>query len=187
MEEDIRKCLKVLNKGGLILYPTDTIWGIGCDATSEKAVQKVYKLKMRSEAKSLIILLDDILKLNFYVEKVPPIAYDLIEQYLDPLTIIYPGAKNVAKNVIAKDGSIAIRIIREDFCRRLLNLFGKPIVSTSANISREETPLTFGKIPDKIKHGVDYVVKYGQQNVGQFKASTIIKISERGDFKTVRK
>jgi L-threonylcarbamoyladenylate synthase len=187
MIADIEKCYKVLLKGGLILYPTDTIWGIGCDATNAKTVDKVYEIKMRAETKSMIILLDDIIKLDLYVEKVPTIAYDLIDKYDVPLTIIYPKAKNLAKNVIAKDGSIAIRIVKDEFCKRLINLFSKPIISTSANISREETPLTFSKIPDSIKNNVDYIVKYGQNKPGLFKASTIIKISERGDFKTVRK
>lgn len=187
MIKDIEKCFKVLQNGGVILYPTDTIWGIGCDATNAKAVEKVYNIKMRAETKSMIILLDDIIKLEFYIEKVPAIAFDLINQHNAPLTIIYPNAKNLAKNVIAKDGSIAIRIVKDEFCKRLLNIFNKPIISTSANISREETPLTFSKIPQSIKDKMDYVVSYGQDKVGQFKASTIIKISERGDFKTVRK
>jgi L-threonylcarbamoyladenylate synthase len=142
MEKDIEKCYKVLRKGGIILYPTDTIWGIGCDATNHKAVQRIYDIKRRKETKSMIILLNDILKLEFYVEKVPAIAFDLINKYDNPLTIIFPNAKNIAKNVIADDGSIAIRIVKDEFCKWLLNLFNKPIVSTSANISGEETPLT---------------------------------------------
>ncbi len=186
MENDIEQCYKVLKKGGIILYPTDTVWGIGCDATNQKAVQRIFKIKKREETKSLIILLDDILMLDKFVEKVPPFALDLINKYENPLTIIFPRAKNLAKNVIAKDGSIAIRIVNEEFCRRLLNIFNKPVVSTSANISGEETPLTFSKISKEIISKVDYVVKYGQGNVSH-KASTIIKISERGDFKTVRK
>lgn len=185
MEEDIEKAYKVLKNGGVILYPTDTVWGLGCDATNQKAVQKIYKIKNREETKSMIILLDDVLKLHFYVEEVPLIAFDLINKYENPLTIIYPNAKNVARNLIAKDGSIAIRIVKSVFCARLINILNKPIVSSSANISGEETPLTFSKITEKIIDSVDYIVNYGQDNVSH-KASTIIKISERGDFKTVR-
>jgi L-threonylcarbamoyladenylate synthase len=186
MESDLEQCYKVLNKGGVILYPTDTVWGLGCDATNQKAVQKIFKIKNREETRSLIILLDDMFKINYYVDKVPSIAFDLINKYDNPLTIIYPGGKNLAKNIIAKDGSIAIRIIKDDFCQRLLHVFNKPIVSTSANISGEGTPLTFSKIPEKIKKQVDYIVKFGQDIVS-YKASTIIKVTERGDFKTIRK
>lgn len=135
----------------------------------------------------MIILLDDILKLGFYVDVIPPIAYDLVQKYQSPLTIIYPKAKNLADNVIDKEGSVAIRIVKDEFCKRLINLFNKPIVSTSANISGEETPITFSRISDKIKDKMDYIVEYGQDYIGQLKASTIIKISERGDFKTIRK
>ena len=185
MEADIEKCYKILSKGGVILYPTDTVWGIGCDATNQKAVDKIYKIKKREETKSMIILLDDVLKLEFYVEQVPPIAFDLINKYDNPLTIIYPKAKNLSKNVIAKDGSIAIRIVRDEFCKRMLNIFNKPIVSTSANISGQETPLTFSKISKDIIKKMDYVVEYGQDVVSH-KASKIIKLSERDDFKVVR-
>jgi L-threonylcarbamoyladenylate synthase len=187
MESDLEICYKVLKKGGVILYPTDTVWGIGCDATNVKAVDKVYQIKMRAGTKSLIILLDDVIKLDFYVDNLPVTAFDLISKINEPLTIIYPNAKNVAKNVIAKDGSIAIRIVKDEFCKRLINLFNNPIVSTSANITKEDTPLTFSKISDKIKNQVDYVVKYGQDKVVTYKPSTIIKFSNKGDFKIIRK
>ena len=187
MESDLEACFKVLKNGGVILYPTDTVWGIGCDATNAKAVERIYQIKKRAETKSLIILLDDILKLDFYVENVPVTAFDLINNFNEPLTIIYPNAKNVAKNVIANDGSIAIRIVKDEFCKRLINLLNKPIVSTSANISREDTPLTFSKISDQIKNDVDYVVQYRQDKVVTYKPSTVIKISDKGDFETIRK
>ena len=187
MESDFKKCIQFLKKGGVILYPTDTIWGIGCDAENFQAVERIYTIKMRPENKSMIILLDDVKKLDLYVEKVHPIDYELIRKYHEPLTIIYPNAKNLAKNVIAKDDTIAIRIVRDEFCKQLIKQFGKPIVSTSANVSRENTPLTFSKIPESIKDKMDYIVKHGQERVGQFKASTIIKISETGDFTTIRK
>lgn len=187
MEKDIEVCYKILSMGGVILYPTDTLWGIGCDATDFKAVERVYSIKLRSETKSMIILLDDELKLEFYVEKVPAIAYDLIRQYKNPLTIIYPKAKNVAKNVIASDGSIGIRIVKDEFCKRLINLFGKPIVSTSANLTNQKTPISFNQISNQIKNGVDYIVQSGHDRIAQMKASTIIKINEQGEFKTLRK
>jgi len=145
IELEIEQCLKVLRNGGTILYPTDTIWGIGCDATNSKAVNKIYRLKKRVESKSLIILLDTPEKIKNYVTQVPEIALDLLENIDRPLTIIYPGAKNLAKNVIAEDNSIAIRIVKNEFCRKLIHEFDKPIVSSSANISGEPSPLVFKK------------------------------------------
>ena len=151
MKEIIQETVKYLKEGKTILYPTDTIWGVGCDATNSRAVQKVYKLKQRDETKSLIILLDHIDKLPLYLKEVPQVAYDLINNIENPLTIIYQNAKGLAKNVIAKDKSIAIRIVKNDFCRELIKAFGKPIVSTSANLSDEPTPLFFNQISAEIK------------------------------------
>lgn len=186
MEEDIEKCYDVLVKGGVILYPTDTVWGIGCDATNFTAIEKVFKIKQRKETKSLIILLDNIDKLKDYVEEIPVITYDFIKQYKNPLTIIYPKAKNLAENVIAKDGSIGIRIAKDDFCKKLISQFGKPIVSTSANLSQQATPFSFGKISEEIKTAVDYIVKYHQNFISSFKPSTIIKIGENGNYHVIR-
>ena len=143
MEEEIQISVDFLKKGKVILYPTDTIWGIGCDATLQKPVDRIYRLKQRFESKSMIILLDHVDKLATYVRKVPPIAFDLIERYLEPLTIIYPNAINVAKNVVAEDGTIAIRIVRNEFCRKMISLLDKPVVSTSANLSGQPAPLDF--------------------------------------------
>jgi len=186
MEHEIQKCLEILRKGGTILYPTDTIWGIGCDATSRKAVTKIYKLKKRLESKSLIILLDDPMKLKTYIKTIPDITWDLIENVETPLTIIYPDARKLASNVIAEDNSIAIRIVRNEFCRQLIHEFGKPIVSSSANVSGEPTPLTFKNISMDIIRNVDYVVNLYQDQFQEVKPSRIIKLNENGEFLVIR-
>ncbi len=186
MKEIIQETVKYLKEGKTILYPTDTIWGVGCDATNSRAVQKVYKLKQRDETKSLIILLDHIDKLPLYLKEVPQVAYDLINNIENPLTIIYQNAKGLAKNVIAKDKSIAIRIVKNDFCRELIKAFGKPIVSTSANLSDEPTPLFFNQISAEIKNSVDYVVDIDQHLINKVKPSTIIKLKVDGEFEIIR-
>ncbi len=186
MEEEIKNSLAVLKKGGTLLYPTDTIWGIGCDATSEKAVDKIYHIKKRMESKSLIILLDDTSRISKYVESIPDIAWDLMKKVKRPLTIIYPKARNVARNLVALDGSVAIRVVRNEFCRELIRRFGKPIVSSSANISGEPSPLIFKNIPEEIINQVDYVVNLYQDVLVQFRPSQIIKLNESGEFKIIR-
>ena len=186
MIEEIKKAVEVLKAGGTILYPTDTIWGIGCDATNNKAVQKVFKIKERKFAKSLIILLDTEEKLTDYVKEVPDTARDLLGNITTPLTIIYPNAKNLAKNVIAKDKTIAIRIVKNEFCQKLISSFNKPIVSTSANISDGTIPLTFSDISPEIIKNVDYVVDLHKNNIQQIKPSTIIKLEEDGQFTVIR-
>jgi len=186
-QSEINNCLKVLRKGGTILYPTDTIWGIGCDATNRKAVDKVYKIKKRLESKSLIVLLDDIKKISAYVDQVQDIAKALVETVESPLTIIYPGAKNLAKNLIAEDGSIAIRIINNEFCSTLIREFRKPIVSTSANISGQPAPLIFKCVPQEIVSQVDYIVKIDQEDIRETKPSTIVKIQQNGEFEIIRR
>lgn len=187
MKQEIRSCIDVLRKGGTILYPTDTIWGIGCDATNAKAVQKVFKIKKRMESKSMIVLLDQKDKLSTYVETIPEIALDLIDRVKTPLTIIYPNARNLAKNIIAKDGTIAIRMVRFEFCYKLVRMFGKPIVSTSANIAGENSPLMFKSIPEEIIQQVDYTVNLYREEIRETKPSTIIKLNELGDFEIIRK
>lgn len=187
MKDEINKALGYLKAGKIILYPTDTIWGIGCDATLVKPIERIYKIKQRYESKSMIVLLDDASKLSRYVEKVPALAYDMIDRYNEPLTIVYPGAKNVAKNIIAQDGTLAIRIVKDDFCRQLIEAFGKPIVSTSANVSGQPSPITFSHITDEIRHKVDYIVNHNQDAVIRTKASTIIRIHDNGEFEIIRK
>jgi len=187
IDSQIQSCLKILNRGGTILYPTDTIWGIGCDATDPEAVARIYRLKQRVESKSMIILLDDAEKLGDYVTDIPAIAWDLIRNVDTPLTIIYQGAKNLAHNVIATDGSVAIRIVRHDFCRKLIHEFGKPIVSTSANISGAAAPLTFKNIIRDIADGVDYVVDESLGYLQDLKPSRIIQLFPNGEFRIIRK
>lgn len=184
--EEVNKALEVLKSGGLLLYPTDTIWGIGCDATNKEAVDKIFKLKKREEIKSMIVLVDLEQKLNRYLKEVPEIAWDLIENSDKPLTIIYPDATGLASNLIHEDGSIAIRVVKDEFCNKLINRFGKPIVSTSANISGEATPETFKDISASILHGVDYVVNLRQNESGIVKPSTIIKLAMNGEIKIIR-
>src|SRR5689334_7183761 len=163
IKTEIEKCLDVLKSGGLILYPTDTIWGIGCDATNEKAVARVYTLKERSDSKSMIILLDHTSRLSYYLERVPSQAYELMELSEQPLTLVLDGAKNLAPNLLAEDGSVGIRVVMDEFCRNLITRFRKPLVSTSANISGESSPGNFWEINEKIKEGVDYVVQLRQE------------------------
>jgi L-threonylcarbamoyladenylate synthase len=183
---EILRANEVLKKGGVILYPTDTVWGLGCDATKTKPVEKIFKIKKRPESKGFIILLDDFDKLTDYVESVPGITADLIASIDRPLTIIYPNAKNVAKNLMHPDGSIAIRIVRDEFCKTMVSLFGKPVVSTSANLSGKPAPLIFNKInPDIIKK-VDYVVDLYQNRIDQVRPSTIIKFEKSGNYRIIR-
>lgn len=187
LKEEINKALEVLKSGGVILYPTDTIWGLGCDASNPEAVEKVLKIKNRPAEKSLIVLLDVDTKLQSYVNDVPEIAYDLIEYAEHPLTIIFSGAKNLAKNVINNDGSIGIRIVKHDFCTPLIQRFRKPIVSTSANLSGEASPKNFDDISSEIIDAVDYIVDFEQENRSSKKPSTIMKLSPGGQFEFIRK
>jgi L-threonylcarbamoyladenylate synthase len=185
-EDDIQKSLKILESGGTLLYPTDTIWGIGCDATSRSAVEKVYRIKRRSEAKSLIILIDSFEKLPLYIEKVPDITEDLLASISTPVTIIYSNARKLASNVIASDGTIAIRIVKDDFCAELIRRFGKPIVSSSANISGSDSPVVFSQVADEIRDSVDYIVAYKQDYFTRSKPSTIIRLNDDGIYTIIR-
>ncbi len=185
--EDVNKALDTLKNGGLILYPTDTIWGIGCDATNKEAVEKVFALKGRDKSKSLIVLLHNDNQLASYVNEIPEVAYELIEYTEKPLTIVYSKAKNLAENALAEDGSIGIRIVRHPFCEQLLQRFRKPIISTSANISGASSPTCFDDISEEIISGVDYVVRYGQRDKGDGKSSTVMKIDPSGKFEFLRK
>jgi len=185
--DEINKALEVLKSGGIILYPTDTVWGLGCDATNAEAVAKIYALKNRADSKSLIILIDTDSKLQSYVSEIPDVAYDLIEFTEKPLTIIYDGAKNLAKNLIGADGSIGIRIPKHDFCQQLIQRFRKPIVSTSANISGEHTPENFLEISEYILNGVDLIIDLEQESSEKKSSSTIIKLGAGGQFEFIRK
>src|SRR3978361_93998 len=165
LKDEVAKALKVIQDGGIILYPTDTIWGIGCDATNTEAINKIYKLKKRDEAKSMIILLDTENKLESYISEVNPLAYDLIEYAENPLTLVMPGAKNISPALTGGDGTIDIRVNSNQFCQQLIQRLRKPLVSTSANISGKPSPQYFSQIDPEICYGVDYVVDIDQQEM----------------------
>jgi len=187
MNEDINQALAVLRSGGVILYPTDTIWGLGCDATLPEAVQRIYELKKRIDNKSMIILVDHPGRITSYVESVPEIAFDVIEVADKPLTVIFEGAKNLAANVInQEDNSIAIRVVKDAFCQQLIQRFKKPIVSTSANISGEPYPASFHQISTELIQGVDYVVTHRKDELGLSTPSSIVKIGSNGSVKIIR-
>lgn len=185
MTEEINNAIAVLAAGGLILYPTDTIWGIGCDATNESAVQKVYALKQRDDSKALICMVANDGMLERYISKVPDLAYDIMDLSTKPTTIIYDAPKGIAKNLIAKDNTLAVRVASDKFCQYLINKFKKPLVSTSANISGEPAPQNFGEISRPILIGVDYVVNLDRDQFNR-SPSAIIKLSNDGTVKIIR-
>jgi len=187
LRTEIDKALNVLKNGGVILYPTDTIWGLGCDATNEAAVSKINSIKNRTEDKSFIILLDTDAKLPGYVTEIPDVAYDLIEYAENPLTIIFSGAKNLAPGVINADGSVGIRIVKHDFCSQLVQRFRKPITSTSANLSGQPSPRFFDEISEEIKDAADYIVDLEQELRIEKKPSTIMKLAPGGQFSFIRR
>lgn len=174
-EKDIEESLKILKDGGLILYPTDTVWGIGCDATNELAVAKIYKLKKRADEKGLIVLVADERDVLQYTASPDLSVFDYLEQTKKPTTVIYEGAIGLADNLVGPDGSVAIRICEESFCKHLIRRFQKPIVSTSANISGDPAPKIFSEIADTIKNGVDYIVAYRQTDISIAMPSALIR------------
>jgi len=186
MKEDINNCLKVLRQGGIILYPTDTGWGIGCDASNVKAVKQIYHLKERVSSKALITLVGSETMLERTVIDMPEIAWNLIEAADKPLTIIYDKVKTIASNAVADDGSCAIRLVKDAFCQELIQKFGKPIISTSANISSQPTPKNFSEISNKILQGVDFVVNFRQNEAQKHQSSNIIKLQNNGVIKIIR-
>ena len=185
LDSDLKKSIDVLNRGGLILYPTDTVWGIGCDATNFDAVQKIFQLKQREDSKTMICLVHHFDMLNNHVEVVPSIAKDVLDLAHKPTTIIYDRPKHVAENLIASDNTLAIRLIKHHFCESLIKRLKKPIVSTSANISGQPTPKTFQEIETEILKGVDYVVNLGRDQMAA-NPSSIIKLSNNGEVKVIR-
>ncbi|MGN8071730.1 L-threonylcarbamoyladenylate synthase [Mucilaginibacter sp. 22184] len=187
LKDEVAKALKIVQEGGIILYPTDTIWGIGCDATNTEAVQKIYRLKQRDEAKSMIILLDTENKLESYVQEVNTLAYDLIKYAENPLTLVMPGAKNISPALIAPDGSVGIRVTSHQFCQQLIQRLRKPLVSTSANISGKPSPQYFSQIDQEIVDGVDYVVDIDQHSKEIKNPSTIMKLAPDGTFEFLRR
>ncbi|MBI9041303.1 L-threonylcarbamoyladenylate synthase [Lutibacter sp.] len=186
VENELKKSLKILQENKMLLYPTDTVWGIGCDATSAAAVKKVFQIKQREETKSLIILVDDIEMLQQYIPLISKEIIELLSKTTNPTTIIYNNPIGLAKNVVAQDNTVAIRIVQNDFCKQLISLFGKPIVSTSANISGSETPKSFKEIAQPILESVDYVVNLHREERND-KSSTILKVAENGEIIVLRK
>ncbi|MGN6342706.1 MAG: L-threonylcarbamoyladenylate synthase [Ginsengibacter sp.] len=186
-ENDIENSLKVINAAGLILYPTDTIWGIGCDATDSEAIKKVYALKNREEKKSLIILVDSIAMLEKYVDNPSPELLSFIATAQKPTTAIFKNAINLPSVLINEDGSIAVRIPKDDFCVSLVQEFKKPLVSTSANISGKPSPQNFYEVSDKIKSGVDYIVQHRQHDISKKLPSAIIKLNDKQEVEFIRR
>jgi L-threonylcarbamoyladenylate synthase len=179
-EKDILSCIATLKRGGIILYPTDSIWGIGADATNPDAVKKIFDLKQRADGKSMIVLIADARDINRYVSRPHPYIAEYLEKANRPTTVIYDGALGLAENLMGQDGSIAIRIVKEDFCRHLIKRLKKPLVSTSANISGTPSPENFASISAKIKSGVDYVVEFRQQDNHPAKPSQVIRFTDAG-------
>lgn len=185
-EKDIEAALEVLRNGGLILYPTDTVWGIGCDATNEQAVARVYALKEREDSKAMIVLLADERDIMQYVAAPDPAVFDYIDQCVKPTTIVYAGALGLAENLVSADGSIGIRICKEDFCRHLIKRFRKPIVSTSANISGMPTAPAFKDISEAIRSGVDYIVHYRRDDDRPAQPSSVVRWNADGSITVLR-
>lgn len=186
METEIIKCKELLLQGKILLYPTDTVWGIGCDATNEEAVKKIYSIKQRQESKSMILLLDNANRLPLYVAKIPLFAWDLISHTYRPTTYIYPTAQNLPKQLIHSDGTIAIRITTHQFCKKLIKALERPLVSTSANVSGEATPVMFSEISQNIINQVDYVVPQGYADSIEYKTSRLVKFIDDYNFTIIR-
>ena len=184
--EDLKSALNTLREGGVILYPTDTIWGLGCDATRADAVEKIFRIKKRSDSKSLIILVNGFPMLERYVRNIPEVAASIIDVSDEPITIIYPGGWNLAPGVCSEDGSVAVRICTDDFCNELITRFRKPVVSTSANFSELPSPAVFNEIDEKIILSADYVVKHRQTDMHKKTPSSIIKVDNNGVIKIIR-
>lgn len=186
-EEDIKRAVETMRKGGVILYPTDTVWGIGCDATNEAAVAKVYEIKKRTDSKALICLVDSDVRLQRYVRNAPEVAWNILELATKPTTVIFDDVANLAPNLTAEDGSVAIRITREPFSKELCYRFQKPIVSTSANISGEPAAQNYRDISEELINAVDYVCFSRRQEKKPHTPSSIIRIRNNGEMEIIRK
>lgn len=186
MKEEIQKAVEVLKSGGLILYPTDTVWGIGCDATNEKAVAQIYALKKSVNKTSMLILTDSIDRAACYTTKAPDIAWELMEVTDKPLTLILEGAAGVAQNLIPDEGTIGIRVPDHEFCKKLIRALGRPLVSTSANVSGEKSPVTFDQISEEIKQGVNMIIDRAFEGRPTGKPSSIVMIDRTSQIKIIR-
>lgn len=185
-QQAINEALQVLNKGGVILYPTDTVWGLGCDATNSAAVKRIFEIKRRADSKAMLSLTDAVGRVDYYFDRVPEIAWDLWEVADKPLTLILPRARNVAPELIAEDGTMGMRITHEEVSKALCARLRKPLVSTSANISGEPTPRCFADISEEVKHAVDYIIPLRQNESENPAPSGIIKVGDGGLFKVIR-
>jgi len=186
IDTEVQKAGKIVLSGGIILYPTDTIWGIGCDAKNKESIQRIYQIKQRADSKSMLVLVNSITMLKEYISYLPPQAIDILERAENPTTIIYPGARYLADNLLAPDGSIGIRISSDPFCKRLIEFTGSPVVSTSANSSGDPSPALFHQIKSSIREQVDYVVNWRQDEHSPSKPSAIIKLEKDGSITTLR-
>lgn len=183
---EIKNAVKVIREGGVILYPTDTIWGLGCDPNNDEAIKKIFRIKRRTESKSLIILVCEPNSINKFVDKPLPIAFDLLEQWQKPLTIVFPRAKDISKLVISEENTIGIRVTKEPFSFNLLKELQHPLISTSANLSGQPSPVSYRTVSQEIKDSVDYIVDYRRDSFTDMKPSTIIKINDNGSFEVLR-
>ncbi|MPS72898.1 MAG: threonylcarbamoyl-AMP synthase [Chryseobacterium sp.] len=182
---DFTQAIEILRSGGTILYPTDTIWGIGCDATNPEAIKKIFDIKKREQNKSLIILVESEKRLQDLVD-VPEMAWQIIDLSEKPVTIVYENPKNLPKELLAEDGSVGIRIVKNDYCKKLISKLNKPLVSTSANLSGQKSPMKFSDISDEIKNAVDYIVEDDQDKVSEFSGSSVIKVWNNNQIKILR-
>ena len=187
LNNDLTNCLEALKRGGVIIYPTDTVWGIGCDATNSKAVKRIYEIKRRADSKALITLVDSVAALERVVDEVPEVGYQLVEVAVDPLTVVYDRGIGVAPELLAEDGSIGVRITSEEFSRELCRRFRRPIVSTSVNVSGEPSPKSFEEITPELLSAADYVCESGRDKPWASKPSTVIKLSAGGVVEILRK
>jgi L-threonylcarbamoyladenylate synthase len=186
-KREVEQALQVLKGGGVILYPTDTVWGLGCDATNEAAIRKIFQIKQRAESKSLIVLVAAERDILQFVAAPDPSVFDFLEEQSRPTTIIYQNAIGLPANLVAEDGSVAIRLVQDDFCRHLVKRLQKPVVSTSANISGEPTPETFSQISNAVKNAVDHVVQWRQDDLKPAQPSQIIKWNNDGSISIIRR
>lgn len=182
---DLNQTIKILQSGGTVLYPTDTIWGIGCDATNPEAIKKIFEIKKRDQNKSLIILVESEKRLQDLVD-VPEMAWQIIDLSEKPVTIVYENPKNLPKELLAEDGSVGIRIVKNDYCKKLISKLNKPLVSTSANLSGQKSPMKFSDISEEIKNSVDYITEDPDDKVSQFAGSSVIKIWNNNQIKVLR-
>lgn len=186
MQDDLEKALEVLLSGGTILFPHDAVWSIGCDATNAKAVEKIHRIKFGIPQKSMILLANSIEMISEYVDEVPDTAYDLMMSFKDSITFVYDNVRNIARNVIDEDGTVGIKIPKDEFCLQLITMFGRPISSSTANISGDQCPVSFNKINPKIKAEVDYICKTNHESINTMQSSTIIRMSKDGNIEIVR-